>query len=294
MINAARVGRWLRERNLSPLGDPLLADFFSSAEQITQELALVRKKQLKSVSKTLEPTQYEFFTFGTMRALKDGYELRSSDWQTREAKELFFFLLQAPPMTKDEIGLVFWPDITPARLKMRFKINVYRIRQALGQDVIVFDGEKYQFNKTIHYTWDREVFDALLKDARDAPTRLHILPDVMALVKGQYMEDSDLDWAVLDRLRYNEKIQQTMVDLSDAYLIDGQLEECIQVAWKILTFDSLMEDGHRLLLLAYAAQHDQAKVVRHFQKYEKTLDDELGIRPSAEFLALYDGLMEKF
>ena len=28
----------------------------------------------------------------------------------------------------------FWPDLSPARIKMRFKINIYRIRQALGQD----------------------------------------------------------------------------------------------------------------------------------------------------------------
>ena len=84
-----------------------------------------------------------------------------------------------------------------------------------------------------------------------------------------------------------------MVDLAEEYLANGQIESCIQVARQILKFDLLVEDGHRLLLQSFAAQHDQVKMVRHFQEYEKILDDELGLRPSAGFLALFEELMQQ-
>ena len=69
-------------------------------------------------------------------------------------------------MSKEQIAVELWPDISPARLKMRFKINIHRIRKALGQDAIIFEGEHYQFNRAINYSWDREKFDGILQSAR--------------------------------------------------------------------------------------------------------------------------------
>ena len=82
----------------------------------------------------VQPTipRLEITSFGDIVVRHNQRVVELSDWQTREARDLFLFLLQSPALTKEQIGLVFWPDISPARLKVRFKINIYRIRQAIG------------------------------------------------------------------------------------------------------------------------------------------------------------------
>ncbi len=292
MINAGRIVDWIKRTATIDVDDLLVVDFFQQAEKINENLSKFRIELQQVATKDEKKTTLEFCTFGNVRAYKNGRELKVSDWQTREAKELFFFLLQSPPITKEKIGLVFWPDITPARLKMRFKINIYRIRQALGQDVLLFDAGQYYFNKTLSYKWDREQFDNLIKTAEKASNRYQLLEQALAVVHGFYMADLHTDWADSDRFNYQEIIQQTMVELTEYYLQSGQISKSLQFARQIIENDSLVETGHRLLLQVYAALHDQVNLIRHYQEYERALSEELGIQPSSSFLALYNELIQ--
>jgi LuxR family maltose regulon positive regulatory protein len=272
MVNAGRIVDWTKRTSMFGIDDPLIVDFFQEAEKINENLSKLRIELQQVSTKDTEQTTLEFHTFGNVRVYKNGHELKVSDWQTREAKELFFFFLQSPPMTKEKIGLVFWPDITPARLKMRFKINVYRIRQALGQDVLLFDAGQYYFNKKLSYKWDREQFDNLIKMAEKASNRHEVLVRALSIVQGPYMGDLHTDWADSDRFYYKEIIQHTMVELAEFFLRDGQVSRSLQIARKIIESDSLVEAGHRLLLQAYAALDDQVNLVRHYHEYEKILN----------------------
>ncbi len=293
MITAGRVVGWLKKRESPLLEDPFIADFFRYAEKTNQYLLKLRKRLRQTSARTPQLMEFEFYTFGSMRVVRNGYEIKLSDWQTREAKELFFFLLQSPPISKEKIGLVFWPDITPARLKMRFKINIYRIRQVLGQDSILFEGGRYRFNKALNYKWDRELFDVLILDARNSSDRLSLLNQALALVHGSYMADVDTNWATSDRYKYQEICYEAMVELAEAYLQEGQIAECLRLAKQILETDPFVEAGHRLLIQAYAALDDQANMTRYYREYIKILRNELGIEPSPNFISIYTGLMQK-
>jgi two-component SAPR family response regulator len=217
-----------------------------------------------------------------------------SDWQTREARDLFFFLLQSTALTKEQIGLVFWPDISPARLKMRFKINIYRIRQALGQDVIVFKDDRYHFNRTINYTWDREEFDKLfekLNQTIEWSEKKKLLEQAVTFLRGDYLADVDADWVVLDRLKYQEIYRYTMLELATLYLQNGQIHNCLNVARRVLLSDPLLESAHRLIIQAYASLHDPANMTLQYRQYRQTLEHELVLEPSVEISALYEQLM---
>ncbi len=292
MISAGRISDWLNSRRIL-LPEPMLVEFFKHANQINGYLQKLGQEFREKSIRISQPVHFEFYTFGQARVIKNGYELSSSVWQTREAKELFFFLLQSPPISKEKISIVFWPDITPARLKMRFKINIYRIRQALGQDSILFEDGLYRFNNTLVYKWDREIFDSLIKDAEKTLNRVSILEEALALINGPYMADMDTGWADFERLNYQEIYQQIMVELAGFYLKNGQTANCLQLARKVVETDPLLEAGHRLFLEAYAALQDQVNLVRHYQEYERILEEELGVQPSSSFLALYDDLMHK-
>jgi two-component SAPR family response regulator len=235
-------------------------------------------------------------TFGTVRVYCNNRLLLLSDWQTREARDLFLFLLHSSPMTKEQIALELWPDISPARLKMRFKINVHRIRKAVGQEVVIFEGEHYRFNRAINYSWDREKFDEIRQSIRQDVTsaeKMKLLEQAVEIANGSYLADIDGDWVVSERLKYQDICQQILLELGEIYLAKGQAQAGLNIARRALQFDVLFEAAHRLIIQAYAVLHDPAGMARQYQQYQKDLADQLGLQPSSEITSLYEQLLNE-
>ncbi len=270
LIHAGKINRWLKKKGSQLLKDPVLKSFFEHAERIQESLREIYGR-LVNKSDALQPTipQLEIISFGDIEVRYNGRSLGSSDWQTHEARDLFFFLLQSNPLTKEQIALVFWPDISPARLKMRFKVNIYRIRKAIGQDTILFENERYRFNRAINYLWDREKLDEVLGELRyitETSSRTKLLEQVIALVKGPYLANLNSEWAIPEQLKYQDLHRDAMLELANIYLQDGRIQQSLTTARMILQFDPLLEAAHRLIIQAYATLHDPAGMTLQYHR----------------------------
>ena len=295
MLNAGNALRWLIDIKSISQSDPVVERFLESAGKIKRGIPIWRNA-IKQVSEhvSLAPPEIKIVTFGNVKVYCNNKQLMLSDWQTREARDMFFFLLKSPPMTKEQIALELWPDISPARLKMRFKINIHRIRRALGQDAIIFEGEHYRFNRAINYTWDREKIDeirqSMLQTISPAEKKA-LLEQAVEIANGQYLADIDMDWATAERLKYQEILQHILLELAEVYLLEGQIQECLSTANLILQTDSLHEATYRLIIRVYALLHDPVGMTRQYQHYQKKLADEMGLQPSSEMISLYKRLL---
>jgi two-component SAPR family response regulator len=241
-----------------------------------------------------ESPRLEIYSFGDVQVRLNQRILEASDWKTREARDLFLFMLQSPPLTKEQIALAFWPDISPARLKVRFKVNVYRIRQAVGQDVVIFEDNCYRFNRTVNLYWDREKFDELHQSARQKPPgmeKIRLLEQAIGLVKGAYLENLEADWAISDRINYQDMYHEAVLGLAALYLGHGQAQNCLKIVRKLLRSDASLEAAHSLVLQAYAKLGDQVNIKLHFSQYQKLLKSEFGLEPSQEIKILYRQLL---
>jgi len=294
MINAGLAAQWLKKKYPHLLKDPNVRLFFEHAIRLIDHLSDLRKNLAEPVEHEPAKPRLEIISFGGMQVFHDGRLVELSDWQTREARDLFIYLLQSPPLTKEQIAVDFWPDLSPARIKTRFKVNMFRIRHALGQDVILFRNDQYAFNRSLTYTWDRERIDALLQASSKRTViqeRIDMLEQAHALLKGQYLEEVEAFWAEADRIRYRDKQRDAMLDLAELYLRKSRSQDCLQLTHKLLELDPLLEKAHRLVLKACAAQHDPAGLAKQYHEYQKILEDELGMLPSVEMRALYEKLL---
>jgi two-component SAPR family response regulator len=297
MLNAGHVLHWLKNIQEYSNSNPVIERFLEGAEQIKREMSAL-KAVIRQTSQhvSLSPPELVIETFGDVKVFCNNNLLQISDWQTREARDLFFFLLHSPPMTKEKIALEMWPDISPARLKMRFKINIHRIRRAIGQEAVIFDGERYRFNRRISYRWDREKFDELMKAAQlDIPLneKKPLLEKAVRIADEPYLSGIDADWVLAEQLKYQDICQRMLLELGEIYLAEGQFQACLHTARQILRADALLEAAHRLIIRAYAAQHDPAGLARHYQEYQRNLADEMGLQPSSEIITLYEQLLSE-
>jgi len=265
----------------------------SSGEEFSKSIPAIRRK-LRRVSQTvfISPPRLNICALGPIQVTLNGKKVTLADWQTRETRDLFFFFLQEGAATKEQVGASFWPDISPARLKMRFKTSIYRLRQAIGQDTILFEGEHYHFNRSLDYEYDVETFKELLNRAgtTSGDDAAELLGKAVSLVKGPYLADIDTVWADKVRIQLEVEYLASLIRLAELFLKAGQAARVLDICRIALQADPLMEDAYRLSMRAYAVLGDRAAIARTFQTCCTVLHDELGVEPSSGTKKLYEKL----
>src|SRR5881396_333348 len=107
---------------------------------------------------------------GPLEITVDGARLPTTAWRHAKARELLLYLLCHPAgRTREQIGLAFWPDASPAQLKNSFHVTLHHLRRTLGRpDWIVFEEERYRINPRLAVEFDGLQFEAEVRAARGA------------------------------------------------------------------------------------------------------------------------------
>ena len=297
-LNASLAYPYLSKILESKKANPTVGKFFAKAVNFADSLKGMRRK-LRQVSRRVQitPPSLKIITLGEAQVIRNGTPLSLSDWQTRETRDLFFYLYFHPPQTKEQIATIFWPDITPARLKMRYKTTIYRLRHAVGQEVILYEGERYSFNRGTDYTCDLDDFNLYLEAARNSSEvrqTVDLLQKAVDLVHGPYLANIDADWVMPERVRLQEAYQAVLLRLGELYLELEQADLSLEASRRALQSDPLLEQAHRQRMRAYAALRDQPGLARQYQQCRKTLQKELGLQPTNETERLYEQLIRSF
>jgi len=215
-----------------------------------------------------------------------------SDWKTKSVRDLFFyFLSKEDPLTKEQIGAVLWPELDdPQLLKGRFKDEIYRLRRAVGKNVILLDELYYRFNRTLDYEYDVEAFESYLTRARktkDVKKRIEYYQKAVDLVQGPYLNEVDAYWAVEERQRLGQMYLAALEELARLYLDTNQLESCLSICQLALAQDRYNEAIYQVEMRVYAALGDRASIVRQYQACKLALEEDLGLMPSQETESIY-------
>jgi LuxR family maltose regulon positive regulatory protein len=237
------------------------------------------------------PPRMVIRAFGRIEVKIDERLVSSADWQTQTARDLFYFILAHPEgLTKEAIGLVFWPDSSPAELKLRFKNTVYRLRHAAGRDVILFQDEIYRFNINMDYEYDIESFlkeiDFAQKSEETQQKITHCKSAIQAY-KGTYLPEVSETWVVTERERLYQLYIDTLVKLAGLYLETHQHEAGLETCQMILRDDPCMEAAHRLAMRILAAMGNRAAMVRQYELCKQALKEEYDATPSPQTEQLY-------
>jgi two-component SAPR family response regulator len=147
------------------------AELLERVETFERRIPALRR-QLRPKTSTIPfaPPKLIIQSLGWAQVELDGKPVTVPEWQNQKRVREFFFYLLAHPhgLTKEEVGLVFWPDSSPAQLKLQFKNLIYRLRCGLGPEVVLFDEDRYWFNRELDYVYDVEALSAHLARARTA------------------------------------------------------------------------------------------------------------------------------
>jgi len=281
-------------KNDSQIG-PTLKTLLEKAQKLKEKLPDIRRVLRRHANSIQVPSaKLVIHAFGTPEVRVNGQTIPMSVWRTQSVRDLFFYFLHChDAITKEQAGVVLWPETRDAQaLKARFKNEIYRLRRAVGRDVIVFDNEYYRFNRELDYEYDVEAFDSHILFAHktaDINSRIEHFKKVVDLVHGPYLAEVDIEWAALERERLSQAYGNALEELSYLYLNTNQLESCLAVCQLALKWDRFHEAIYQIEMRAYAALGDRSAVARRYQACKAAMQD-LGIPPSEETQQIYRDL----
>jgi ATP/maltotriose-dependent transcriptional regulator MalT/two-component SAPR family response regulator len=234
---------------------------------------------------------------GTSQVWLDGEPVSVPEWRVQKTvRELFFLLLANPDgLSRNDIGLILWPDSSIQQLRVQFKNAMYRLRRALGKGVVEYDSKKdsYRFNWSMDYEYDVEVFWKAIKRAEISPERVKIeaYGEAVKAYQGSYFPDGEALWIYPERERMWQMYLQAELEISRYTLKVGEYHAALAHIHRVLAQDQCQEEAHRLAMMVYAAMGNQADLVRQYEICKQALSGMLGISPSQKTESLYAELL---
>jgi DNA-binding SARP family transcriptional activator len=235
--------------------------------------------------------------FGPGRVLRQGREIAVRAWDYRIPRELFFYLFFHSPVNREQVGLAFWPDRSPARISSAFHAALYQARRAVDCQFVDFQDDVYSWNQEVAVECDVREFESLLDQAAerppDNPERTVLLQQAVALYTGDFLEGWDREWCNLIRENLHTRYLQTLLQLGEHYLQHAEPAPAQQSFQQALRADPLCEEAYRGLMRCHAAIGERALVVKVYRRCWRYLAQELHVEPSEQTVALYRTIIHK-
>jgi LuxR family transcriptional regulator, maltose regulon positive regulatory protein len=294
-VTAREICQTLEQMSKDDDFNPLSSDLIKLIQQYEQDLPSLRRHLRRQASSVpFAPPRLFIQALGRLQVKTGDHALTSADWQTQESCDLFFYLLTHPEgLTKEQIGLAFWPESSTAELKLRFKNNMYRLRHAAGKDIVLFKDETYYFNHYLDYEYDVETFQREISEAQqsqDPDKKASHLRAALKTYKGSYLPEVDETWVVLERQRLHQIYIDALLELTGLHLEKRQYETALKYCQHALGQDHCLEAAHRLAMRIHAAMGNRAAVERQYDLCRRALQDEFNLQPSPQTETLYQAL----
>ena len=278
-----------------------LADILASAVEplvIVADAGAPESKQEEQTAPVLDVR-----ALGPLEVRRDGVLLESDAWRFARPRELLLYLLAHPTgRTREQIGLVFWPDSSAAQVKNSFHVALHHMRKALGRaDLIAFDDDKYRVRWELGVHFDARAFAEAVQPAirqlravrpgADVSEALGRITRAAESYRGDFLQDESVgDW----HLETRDHLRQLYVDgllLLGEHLMRGEdYAAAAEVYGRVVATDDLSEEAHRRRMLCLARTGDRTGALRQYERLRGTLQRDLDAEPEPETTALFDRL----
>lgn len=222
---------------------------------------------------------------------------RSFEALLRQPKHLALFSYLALPRPghwhrRDSILAIFWPEQEQAKARSALRSALYTLRRHLPEGVLVTRGdEEVSVDSTLLRTDVAQLATAAA--AGDVATALSIYRG--ELLPGLFVPDApDFDnWLGGERLRVRALAARAAGEVVKLRAAAGDLRGAVEAARReseILPDD---ETAVRRLIALLDRSGDRAGAFAVYQRFRDDLNESLGIRPSAETVALMDSIRSR-
>ncbi len=201
----------------------------------------------------------------------------------------YLVLHRDAPQPRQRLAFLLWPDSSEAQARTNLRHQLHLLRQALpaADDFLDVGVQALQFKSGAPYTLDVADFESALAQATSSPQ----LQAAVALYRGDLLPDCYDDWVLPERERLSQAFVEAMERLIARLEEEQNYEEAIPYARRLLRYDPVREESHRLLMRLYALNGNRGAALRAYHTCATVLRRELDVEPGPDTQGIYTRLL---
>lgn len=240
--------------------------------------------------------------FGDLVLTYDQQILSGEKVRAKQVWTLLQYLLlhRNKEVSAERLIEILWEDEALDDPANALKNLAYRLRNTLktylGQGCekyITYTHGSYAWNNALPCQVDTDLFEQKIVQARnpnrDPKTKRALLSDAIALYNGELLPQASYrQWVIAPSVYYNRLFMEACETLSIDYISDGNYAAAEEICLKAIGVDYFNERNHELLLEALLLSNNHKQIKNHYQVLSQRFYDELGLRPSATIIEIYN------
>lgn len=239
--------------------------------------------------------QLEIYAFGQGHAISNGREI--SSWDGALPRTLFFYFIDNPLVTRDQIFETFWPKLSARDATNVFHVTKRKITERIS--AYVDDGENYELtsystgfyvpsDKIVRH-YDVADFEQAMEAAllsKDAHERELLFLRAIEIYKAPFLRPLRLPWVESRRNQLKSLYAEALIGMARLKTDQEAWEEALGYYARALKEAPQREDVHRGAMRMYINLGRKADARQQYTLLERLLKRKLGVQPSAETQAL--------
>lgn len=239
----------------------------------------------------------EILMFGSLR-----FTTRQSTWMpalTGAAHELLAYLCahSGKDLRRERVAELFWPELDQARSRAALNTAVWRVNKVIRKQsglVLRSTAEVLALVPDPAITSDVQQFETSIRHGLEIWDGVSQLPaDVrqelvrgVALCNAAFLENSNAEWAVVERERlFNLHLRGLGILMQDRGLA-RDYEGALEYGARVLALDPFREQVQCEVMWLHMLSGQRARALMQYRAYRTLLAREMGIEPMAEMRAL--------
>lgn len=244
--------------------------------------------------------QLEIYAFGRGHALVNGQEI--GNWDGALPRNLFFYFIDNPLVTRDDIFDTFWPNLSIKEATNVFHVTKRKISERIS--LKVDDPDNYELtlyasgfympsDKVVRH-YDVGDFQSAVEHATttaDEREEERLLRQAVDLYKAPFLETIDMPWVNERREHLQQLYAQALIAMGRIHKRRDELEKALGFFIRSLKETPEREDIHREVMQLYNQLGMSEDARQQYYYLERVLSDTVRTAPSPETRQLFESLL---
>jgi WD40 repeat protein/DNA-binding SARP family transcriptional activator len=250
--------------------------------------------------------------FGSYRVTLDGEPVTAFESDKVRALLAYLAVKADRPHRREKLVRLLWPDWPERSARQNLSRALYELRSVIGdreadQPFLAVTRQTIQFEPDDRSSVDVATFARLIVECHQHdhprpetcdPCRER-LEEAVALYEGDFLEGFSLpdsapfeDWMRTTRERLREQALEALHCLSAGYEAHERMDDALAQARRAVELDPCWEKCQRDLMRLLALSGQATAALAQYERFQLTLEAELGGAPSEETQELHQLLLE--
>jgi two-component SAPR family response regulator len=255
-----------------------------------------RKNDVMFAVESTPRPQLEIYALGRGYALVNGQPI--TNWDGALPRNLFFYFVDRPLVTRDEIFHTFWPDLSVKEATNVFHVTKRKISERItmkvggtgSYELTQYNGGFYLPSEKVVRHYDVADFQEAVERALVASSEHEeetLLRRAIDAYKAPFLQNIEMEWTRNRRDHLRQLYAQALVSMGRLTKLRGDFEHALGFYVRSLREAPEREDIHREVMALYMQLNRYDDARQQYNRLVQILKETLNIEPARETRELY-------